>query len=86
MIAHTQTAERHSTATGVPYPRNLRGHGGKQRMKRGREEKKLKIVIQVLENRGMENYRKKETCVSLFLSGASTQGTTQTEKGEIENE
>lgn len=88
------THKCHSPPTGVPYPHNLGGHGARrktfalQQMKRGREEKTLKIVIYVLENRGIESYRKegrkndggRETCVSLFVSGASTQETTRSRK------
>ncbi len=59
------------------------------KLKRGREEKKRKIVIWVLENSGMESYKNKElqrerdVCQPVF-SGASTQATTHTEKEEIE--
>lgn len=45
------THKRHSAVTGVPYPHNLERHGAwrktfaLQKMKRGREEKTVKIVI-----------------------------------------
>lgn len=60
------THKCHSAVTGVPYPHNLERHGAwrktfaLQKMKRGREEKTVKIVILVLENRGIESYKKKK--------------------------